>query len=144
MKKVGLFKKTMKTLRTILIASLATVFFSCGNYQKAITTTSNEPSSTDNDIDIYWAKLNKNDWIKLKKKDMTAMYEYVDMSEDQIQKYHREYVGYIDDMQNKHIRKTFVQKDLLKMQERILYKILMPEQYNKYQDCNRKGHVTKL
>lgn len=103
----------MKTLRTIS--------------QKAITTTSNEPSSSDNDIELYWAKLNKNDWIKLKKKHMTAMYEYVDMSEDQIRKYHREYVGYIDDMHNKHIRKTLDQKDLLKMQERILSKILMPE-----------------
>lgn len=134
----------MKTITTILIASLATVFFSCGNSQKAITTTANEPSSTDNDIELYWAKLNKKDWIKLKKKDMTPMYEYVDMSEEQIRKYQREYFGYIDDMQNKHIRKTLDQKDLLKMQEEILSQILLPEQYNKYQEWNRKDQVTKL
>ncbi len=134
----------MKTITIFLTASLATVLFSCGNCHKAISTTTNEPSSTDNDIEQYWAKLNKKDWIKLKKKDMTAMYDYVDMSEDQIRKYQREYVGYIDEMQNKHIRKTLDQKELLKMQEGILFKILMPEQYNKYQEWNRKGQVTKL
>ncbi len=134
----------MKPVRTLLIASFATLFFSCGNSQQAITTTANEPSSTDNDIELYWAKLNKKDWIKLKKKDMTPMYEYVDMSEDQIRIYQREYVSYIDEMQNKHIRKTLDQKDLLKMQEEILSKILMPEQYNKFQEWNRKGQVTKL
>jgi len=133
----------MKTLITILIASLATLFLSCGNSQ-AVATTSNAPSSIDNDIELYWTKLNKKDWIKLKKKDMTPMYEYVDMSEDQIRKYQREYVGYINDMQNKHIRKNLDQKDLLEIQQGILFKILMPDQYMKYQEWNRKDQVTGL
>lgn len=72
------------------------------------------------------------------------MYEYVDMSEDQIRKYQREYVGYINDMQNKHIRKNLDQKDLLEIQQGILFKILMPDQYMKYQEWNRKDQVTGL
>ncbi|CAM3321653.1 hypothetical protein [Aequorivita lipolytica] len=159
----------MKPLRTLLIASFATVFFSCGNSQQATTASinntpytkgtirevanmegnswnneTNETASTDNDIELYWIELNKKDWIKLKKKDMTPMYDYVNMSEDQILKYQRGYVGYINNMQNKHIRKTLDQKDLLKLQDGILYDILIPAQYDKYQEWKRKNQITKL
>ena len=83
----------------------------------------------DNEIDIYW--------ISLKKVDMASMYDYVNMSEDQILKYQRGYADYIDRMQNQNRRLTIDQKDLLKQRDGILYDILKPAQYDKYQEWKK-------
>lgn len=79
----------------------------------------------DADIEIYW--------IELKKKDMSSMYDYLNMSKDQILKYQRGYVDYIGKMQDKHMRQTIDQRDLLKQRDDILRDILKPAQYDKYQ-----------
>tara|TARA_R100000306_G_scaffold7815_3_gene10361 strand:+ start:5563 stop:6189 length:627 start_codon:yes stop_codon:yes gene_type:complete len=201
MLKIKIKEKTMKSLRTLLIATFSVALFSCGNTQTASTTVENTPdtkgtirevadrddnswdrnsdqdvaintrntstdtrtSSTgramtdtdnsnrmdqknkmeqnqnmdastsrtlnDNEIDIYW--------ISLKKVDMASMYDYVNMSEDQILKYQRGYADYIDRMQNQNRRLTIDQKDLLKQRDGILYDILKPAQYDKYQEWKK-------
>ncbi len=189
----------MKPLKTLLIASVATVFFSCGNSQQATTARVNNTPDTQGTIrevadmdDNSWnnetnktvststdkkiamnnsssdsdsktrsvssAKMDQQNnvsttvatrtmsdneievyWIGLKKKDMKSMYEYVNMSQDQILKYQRGYVDYIDSMQNKNKRLTIDQKDLLKQRDGILYDILKTAQYDKYQEWKKKN-----
>ncbi len=101
------------------------------NTQNKVTTTYGSRPLSDNEIEVYW--------IGLKKKDMTSMYDYVNMSQDQILKYQRGYVDYIDSMQNKNKRLTIDQRDLLKQRDGILYDILKPAQYNKYQEWKMKN-----
>ncbi len=187
----------MNPLKTLLIASFATVFFSCGNSQQSTTASVNNTPDTQGTIrevadmdDNSWNKetnetvststidrISRNNsnsdsktrsvssakidqqnnvsttvatrtmsdneievyWIGLKKKDMKSMYEYVNMSQDQILKYQRGYVDYIDSMQNKNKRLTIDQKDLLKQRDGILYDILKPAQYDKYQEWKKKN-----
>ncbi|QQX77414.1 MULTISPECIES: hypothetical protein [Aequorivita] len=94
------------------------------------TMTSTAPRKlNDNEIEVYW--------IGLKKVDMTSMYDYVNMSEDQVLKYQRGYADYIDSMQNKDMRLTIDQKDLLKQRDGILYDILKPAQYEKYKEWKK-------
>ncbi|CAM3514539.1 hypothetical protein [Aequorivita lipolytica] len=139
----------MKPLRTLLIASLATILFACGNSQQATTSSVNNAPDTNatigkvEDNSMSSKKMNDNEvevyWIGLKKKDMKSMYEYVNMSQDQILKYQRGYVDYIDSMQNKNKRLTIDQKDLLKQRDGILYDILKTAQYDKYQEWKKKN-----
>ncbi len=83
----------------------------------------------DNEVEVYW--------ISLKKVDASSMYEYTNMSKDQILKYQRGYADYIDSMQNKHMRLTIDQKDLLKQRDGILLDILKPAQYDKYKEWKK-------
>jgi len=98
--------------------------------QKTVAT--NEPRRlNDAEIDVYW--------VTLKKKDMSSMYDYLNMSEDQILKYQRGYTDYISSMQAKDMRMTIDQRDLLKQRDGILYDILKPAQYDKYQQWKMKN-----
>jgi len=85
----------------------------------------------DTEVEVYW--------IGLKNKDQKSMYEYTNMSEDQILKYQRGYADYIDKMQSKNMRTTIDQRDMIKQRDGILYDILKPAQYDKYQQWKMKN-----
>lgn len=199
----------MKLLKTLLLATISVVLFSCGNTQSATTTsventpdtkgtirevadmddtnrnrddqnsttmnttnstnsantttdrnrTNVDNSSTDMDYNSDMSQRNNmnqnnmasnsprtlNDtetdvyWNDMKNKDQKSMYEYTNMSEDQILKYQRGYTDYIDKMQNKNMRMTIDQRDLIKQRDGILYDILKPAQYDKYQQWKMKN-----
>ncbi len=83
----------------------------------------------DAEINVYW--------INMKKMDQQSMYSALNMSEDQILKYQRGYADYMDKMQNAHKRQTITQNDLMKKRDGILYDILKPAQYDKYQQWKK-------
>lgn len=97
---------------------------------KEVIITNNKNMATDDVMDSKISSDQNQGYSELKTKDM---FKYINMSDEQIKRYQRDYANYIEQMRDANIESEISTDDMMAQRDKNLKVILKPEQYKKYE-----------